>query len=325
MTIKESVLAELQNNKEIFISGEHLSSAMGVSRTAVWKAINSLREDGHLIEAVTNKGYMLLQDSWNITETNLRSLLPAKYKDLPLHVLDSIGSTNDHAKQLALNGAAHGTVVIAKQQSGGKGRLGRSFFSPREGIYLSIIIKPEFDLSKSVLITAAAAVAVCEAIEKISGHDVGIKWVNDIYIGGKKVCGILTEGIPDFETGRIDTIIIGIGINTTTQGFPKELLDIAGCVNGNYSRSALTAEVICKTLDLVDDIECKSFIETYKKKSVVIGKTVTVYKGIYKTDPGEMPSKPARVLDIDENGGLIVLYTDGTRETLNSGEISIRL
>lgn len=325
MSIKDSVLAKLQNNKDTFISGEMLSSELGVSRAAVWKAIKSLREDGHPIEAVTNKGYMLMEDSWTITEESLRACLPSKYRNNSIYIYDELDSTNIKAKQLAIENAPHGTIVMARQQTSGKGRLGRSFFSPREGIYMSIVLKPTFDLSKSVLVTSAAAVAVSEAIEDISGLDAGIKWVNDVYVDGKKVCGILSEGITDFETGQIETIIVGIGINTTTNGFPKDLLDIVGAVSGNYSKSALAAGVISRMLDLTDDIEKRTFIEAYKAKSLVIGKTVTVFKGIYKNDPSEVPSRPARVLDIDDDGGLIVLYSDGNMETLTSGEISIRL
>lgn len=325
MSIKDSVLAKLQNNKDTFISGEMLSSELGVSRAAVWKAIKSLREDGHPIEAVTNKGYMLMEDSWTITAESLRACLPPKYRNNPIYIYDELDSTNIKAKQIAIENAPHGTIVMARQQTSGKGRLGRSFFSPREGIYMSIVLKPTFDLSKSVLVTSAAAVAVAEAIEDISGLNAGIKWVNDVYVDGKKVCGILSEGITDFETGQIETIIVGIGINTTTNGFPKELLDIVGAVSGNYSKSALAAGVISRMLDLTDDIEKRTFIDTYKTKSLVIGKTVTVFKGIYKNDPSEVPSRPARVLDIDDDGGLIVLYSDGNTETLTSGEISIRL
>lgn len=325
MSIKESVLTSLQSCKGSFISGEELSVRLGVSRTAVWKAIKTLREDGHPIEAVTNKGYMLMEESWLITADSLRACLPARYKNNPVHIFDELDSTNIRARQLAIENAPHGTIVIARQQTGGKGRLGRSFFSPREGIYISIIIKPDFDLSRSVLVTSAAAVAVAEAIEEVAGLAAGIKWVNDVYVDGKKVCGILSEGITDFETGQIENIVIGIGINTTLQGFPQELLDIVGAVSGNYSKSALAANVISRTLDLMNGIENREFIKSYREKSLVIGKTVTVFKGIYKTSPDEVPSRSARVLDIDDNGGLVVLYADGTQETLISGEISVRI
>lgn len=326
MSIKDSVLAALTGKQGGFLSGEELSNQLNVSRTAVWKAIKTLREEGYPIESATNKGYMLMAESWLITEESLRLSLPAKYKNNPIHIYDTLDSTNIRAKQLALENAPHGTIVIARQQTAGRGRLGRSFHSPREGIYVSIIIKPTFDLSKSVLVTSAAAVAVAESIEEICGQEAKIKWVNDVYADNKKICGILTEGITDFETGQIENLVIGMGINTTLKGFPKELLDTVGAVEGNYSKSALTASIITKTLDLMESIEDRNFIDTYKEKSLVLGKTVKVFKGVYSKNPDEeLSSRPAKVFDIDENGGLVVIYSDGTMETLTSGEISIRL
>ena len=326
MSIKDSVLQALTENKGAFISGEELSKNMEVSRTAVWKAIKTLREEGYPIEAVTNRGYKLAPDKWLITEDTLKLALPAKYKNNRLYIYDTLDSTNIRAKQLALENAPHGTVVIARQQTAGRGRLGRSFFSPREGIYISIIVRPDFDLTKSVLVTSAASVAVAESIESICGMDAKIKWVNDIYADNKKVCGILTEGITDFETGQIESLVIGIGVNTTIKDFPEDLLDIAGAVEGDYSKSSLAASIISRTLDLMDTIEDRSFISTYREKSLVIGKSVKVFKGVYKSLPEEeLEARPARVLDIDENGCLVVLYPDGTRESLTSGEITVRL
>ena len=326
MATKDAVLQALQRNEGTFLSGEELSDQLNVSRTTVWKAIKALREEGRPIEAVTNRGYMLMADSWTITEDSLKACLPSQYKNLDLHIYDTIDSTNLKARQLAMEGAPHGTVVMAKQQTSGRGRLGRSFFSPREGIYLSIIIKPDFDVSKSVLVTSAAAVAVTNALEKVCGLEAKIKWVNDIYIEGKKVCGIITEGITDFETGQIEHLILGIGINTTVRDFPEELLETAGAAEGDYSKSALAAEIITQALGYIGDLDEATFMPVYKEKNLVIGKTVTVYQGRYKVRPeDEIPGVPARVLDIADDGGLIVLYTDGRQEKLVSGEISIRL
>ncbi|MFQ7472968.1 MAG: biotin--[acetyl-CoA-carboxylase] ligase, partial [Anaerovoracaceae bacterium] len=242
------------------------------------------------------------------------------------HIYDTLDSTNIKAKQIAAENGEDRAVIMARQQTGGRGRLGRSFFSPKEGLYMSILIKPDFDLSNSGLVTSAAAVSVAQSIEEIAHKDAGIKWVNDVYVDSKKVCGILTEGITDFETGRIEHLIIGIGINTTVKDFPKELLQTVGAVEGEYSKSALAASVVSKTIDFIKQIDDPSFIKTYKEKSIVIGKNIKVYKGQYKVNPDdEIPGINARVLDIDSDGGLIVLYSDGTREKLISGEISIRL
>lgn len=255
---------------------------------------------------------------------SIRSYLPSKYQDIPVHIFDTLDSTNTYAREL--NDAPHGTVVIARQQTGGKGRLGRSFHSPKDGIYMSIIIKPEFDPSKITLVTPAAAVAVCNAIASVCNQETAIKWVNDIYMDKLKVCGILTEGVTNYETGTLSSIVIGIGINTDVSNFPEELSNIAGAVSGDYARSELAAAVIVETLELIESIEDKDLITKYKEKSIVLGKTVQVFKGSYKKSPEEdLPSRSAKVIDIDENGGLVVIYSDGTRETLFTGEITVRI
>ncbi len=325
MATKDLVLEALQRSGENYLSGEALSEKLGISRTAVWKAIRTLREEGYTVKAVTNRGYRLIHDEDIITEESLRAHLLPIYKNNRLYIYDTLDSTNNRAKQLALENAPHGTTVIAMQQTAGKGRLGRSFFSPREGIYLSIIIKPTFDLSKSVLVTAAASVAVAQAIESICGRQAQIKWVNDVYLDGKKICGILTEGITDFETGHIESLVIGIGVNTSVKDFPDELRDTVGAVDGDYSRSALAAEIISRMLNFAENIEFREFIQDYRDRSMVIGKNVTVYKGVYSIAPEkELEGRSAKVLGIDEDGGLEVLYTDGKHETLTSGEISVR-
>lgn len=326
MATKDLVLEALQRSGENYLSGEALSEELGISRTAVWKAIRILRDEGYTIKAVTNRGYRLIHEEDVITEKSLREHLFTRYKNNRLYIYDTLDSTNNRAKQLALENAPHGTTVIAMQQTAGKGRLGRSFFSPREGIYLSIIIKPTFDLSKSVLVTAAAAVAVAQAIESVCGRQAQIKWVNDVYLDGKKICGILTEGITDFETGHIESLVIGIGVNTSVKDFPDELRDTVGAVDGDYSRSALAAEIISRMLNFAENIESREFIQDYRKRSMVIGKNVTVYKGVYSVAPEkELEGMPAKVLSIDDDGGLEVIYTDRKRETLTSGEISVRL
>ncbi|MBP3383991.1 MAG: biotin--[acetyl-CoA-carboxylase] ligase [Firmicutes bacterium] len=242
-------------------------------------------------------------------------------RDIPLYIFDTIDSTNTYAKMLAAEGAEHGTTVIALQQTGGRGRLGRSFHAPPgTGIYMSIVLKTESDFSKALMATTAASVAVCRAVSAVCSAEAQIKWVNDIYLDGKKVCGILTEAIT--ENGLPKALVVGIGINCSTIGFPEELLDIAGAIDGNYDPQQLTAQVINELLALAVNMDPREFIGEYKDRSMVIGKTVKVYKGGYSPDAHGLP---ARVLDIDNSGGLKVIYSSGLRETLSSGEISIRL
>ncbi|MBQ9015161.1 MAG: biotin--[Firmicutes bacterium] len=331
MSVRESVLEALNQNKGSYLSGEKLSEELGVSRTAVWKAIKALREAGYRIDAVTNRGYCLCESKTLLSEEEIRRFLPAKYRNNGLYVYDVIDSTNNRARQIAVNepeAQVHGSAVIALQQTAGKGRLGRSFFSPKEGIYLSIIVRPDFDLSKSVLVTVAAAAAVAEAIDATCGQKdpALIKWVNDVYLSGRKVCGILTEGITDFESGQIDHLVIGIGVNTNLEGFPEELLKVAGAVEGDYSRSELAAQIIGRVLKYLEDIDRKAFMETYRGKSLLIGRNVRVFKGVYRQSPeDDLTGASARVLGIDDDGGLQVIYTDGSRETLTTGEVTVRL
>lgn len=267
---------------------------------------------------------------------SLEKIKPYMTGNYPVHFFESTTSTNTVAKELAAsaddsgkdsaapdaanalpeNNTLHGTMVIARHQTGGRGRLGRTFASPDDsGIYMSIIL----DANNPMLLTTAAAVAVCRAIEKICGQEPQIKWVNDIYLDDKKVCGILAEGITDHETGQLSHVILGIGINCNEAAIPDDLKDIAGAVEGDFSINRLAAEVHNQMMALTDQPD---FIDEYRQRSMVIGKTVSVYKGGYTPDK---PGVPARVLDIDNAGGLKVIYTDGSRETLSTGEISIRL
>ena len=319
MATKDAVLQALQNSEGAFLSGEELSNKLSVSRTTVWKAIKALREEGHPIEAVTNRGYMLMSDSWTITEDSLRACLPTRYKNLDLHIYDTIDSTNLKARQLAMDGAPHGTVVLAKQQTSGRGRLGRSFFSPREGIYLSIVIKPDFDVSKSVLVTSAAAVAVANAIEKVCGLESKIKWVNDVYIDGKKVCGILTEAGADIESGQLEWLVVGIGLNltATAEDFPPELAAKAGSLYPSgpapVSRAALAGAIARQLLALCPAFDC---LDEYRARCFVPGHWVTVCTGT--------ETYAAQALSIDDAGRLVVQREGGRTEALRCGEVTTR-
>ena len=329
MSVKESVLEALQNNRDHYISGEDLSSQLGVSRAAIYKAVKSLRGEGYEIEAVTNRGYMMPSEGTAVSEEAVRNALPSDLRSMNLFVYDVIDSTNLEARRLILDESAKApAVVIARQQTAGRGRLGRGFYSPRDGLYLSIVIKPDFDISRSSMVTVAAAAATSEAIDALCGCSTEIKWVNDIYLNGKKVCGILTEATTDFETGQIDSLIIGIGINTSEKSFPPELAGIAGSVSAEgldgHEKSLLAASITEKVLRYTKDLS--GFMDSYRRRSMVIGREITVYTGTYRKDPTqELGGRSAFALEIDDAGGLVVEYEGGTRQTLTSGEVSIRL
>ena len=320
MNTKTLVLQALEANKNTSISGSALAAKLGVSRNSIWKAINSLRNEGYQINAGTNKGYQLAMSNDILSTEGIISELASSLKTLPLHVYDIVESTNKTATTLAMDGALHGTTVIARGQTEGRGRRGRSFYSPKDtGVYLSVILNPTFDISKAVLITAAAAVAVVRAIKNVTGKDAQIKWVNDIYLDNKKVCGILTEAITDFETGQISHIIVGIGVNCRTTNFPDIANNIAGSLGGEFSRNNLVAQIINNLMELSKHLEDRQFILEYRKYSLIIGKEINIYRTI-----GCKP-EPAIAKDIDNNGALIVKLPNGTEEIISTGEITIRL
>nr|WP_312578523.1 biotin--[acetyl-CoA-carboxylase] ligase [Sedimentibacter sp.] len=323
MTVKNKVLHILEKNKDLSVSGQDLANMLSVSRTAIWKAINSLKEDGYIIDATSNKGYSLSTTSDVLSSDSIRKFLDSSYSNIPICIHKSLSSTNTEAKMAVLKNAVHGTVIISDEQTNGRGRLGRDFFSPpHSGIYMSLILKPKLNISNSVLITTAAAVAICLCIDEFTGKQAQIKWVNDIYLGNKKVCGILTEAVSDFESGNIESIVIGIGLNVTTKEntFPNEIRNIAGSILhsdvGFNTRNKLAAKIINKVLPICENLEDKSFLEIYKQRSMILGKDILFKKN------GEWIEGYAK--DIDEHGGLMVILSDNQSIVLNSGEISIR-
>ena len=236
---------------------------------------------------------------------------------------EELDSTNNYLKELAARGAQEGTVIIANRQSAGRGRLGRSFFSPEEkGIYMSILLRPDISLERAVLITSMAAVAVAEAIEQVSGIQTKIKWVNDIFLNKKKVCGILTEAGIDAETGILDYAVLGIGVNVGKMVFPEELKHIATSVSNECGFEVSKETLIDKILEQLEQwyptISDGSFLEESKKRSILLGNDIRV---IDETVPGG--SYSAKAVDINELGNLII-EREGKRQVLNSGEVSIR-
>lgn len=319
MSVKNDVLAALLKS-ESSISGNELAEKLGVTRNSVWKAVNQLKNDGYTIEAVTNRGYRLLKSEDIISEPAIKERLTAARFGKNIEIHKTLSSTNDRAKELAAAGAADGTVVIADNQSGGKGRRGRSFFSPpASGIYLSLIIRPEFSAELAGHLTSCAALAVAEAIEKAGGPEIGIKWVNDLYCNGKKLCGILSECSFDLESGTLEYAVIGIGVNVGKTEFPPELADIATSVYNQcgkeISRNLLIAGIINNLEKEIDKIDSNSIIERCRRRSVVIGKEVTVTCGnsVYE----------AKAVDIDNDGRLLV-ERDGVITPLGSGEVSVK-
>lgn len=319
MSLKNNILALLRENTDEYISGQQLADKFGVSRNAVWKAVNQIKQDGYIIDSVSNRGYRLSAESDVLSADEIRKNLVGRAGNLQLAVFESIDSTNNEAKRMAADGCTQDTLVVANEQTGGRGRLGRSFYSPKNtGVYMSFLLHTELALTDAVSVTTAAAVAVVRAIEKLTDVSPVIKWVNDVYVGGRKVCGILTEGVSGFEQGTAQTIIIGIGINITTSDFPDEIKDRAASVNSDgLQRNALIAAAANELCEIFADLSDKSYIDDYRRYSMIIGQKIDFYRSNVK--------HTAKAMNIDNNGGLIVMLSDGRIETLTSGEVTVRL
>lgn len=321
MSTKSQLLALLNENTGKYISGQKAADMLGISRAAVNKAATSLRKEGYPIFSRTGLGYSLRGKIDILSESSIGAGVKVPCR---LHVYDTVDSTNDIAKKLEPSGGMN--VVIADAQTKGRGRLGRSFSSPSgTGLYMSFAIKPDFDLNESLYVTMAAAIAVCRAIETVSGKKPKIKWVNDLFLGNKKICGILTEGQTNFESGKIDKLIIGIGINCFPGSFPEEVAEIAGSVADEqfaFSRSALASEVINELSAILENFTDGRFLTEYRRRCFILGKNIRIHCS------GSDAGIRARAIDIDRDGGLVVEYMEGPQmreiKTLTSGEVSVR-
>jgi BirA family biotin operon repressor/biotin-[acetyl-CoA-carboxylase] ligase len=322
MELKQQVLKILEENRGSSVNGSKLADELFVTRSSIWKAMKALQKDGYRIEAVTNKGYCLLTRNDIVSAESIAPFLRGEANQFELEVRQSVTSTNTLAKEMAAQGAKEGTVMIAREQTEGRGRMGRTFYSPSSsGIYFSVILRPKLNLEDSLLITTATAVAVAQAIETVAKVKASIKWVNDIFVAGKKVCGILTEASLNFESGGLEYAVVGIGINIETKDFPIEIKQIAGSLFSNKPgdepvTSMLVAEVLNNLGNCMNSLTDKRYLTEYRKRSFLIGKDILVMKGKETT--------PAKAVDIDEKARLVVDYEDGTREALVSGEVSIR-
>ncbi len=321
MTLKNRILQIFENHRGESISGQQLADELCVSRNSVWKSVKSLQSEGYRILAATNKGYILEEDNDIVSRESVIAALGDRYSQADISVLKTTPSTNAEAMTRLMDGRiTHGSLIVADEQSKGRGRMGKSFFSPKSGIYMSVCLcKSVENMSDVMVITPAAAVAVRRSIAKFTDIDARIKWVNDIYIGKKKVCGILTQADIDFESGKAGTFIVGIGINFINQKFPDDIKDRACALFDerpvSVTRSKMIAEIYSQLLDLTDDLSDRSFMDEYRRYSLVLGKEIS-----YALNGEE---KRGTVRDIDDDGALIVREGEKERK-LNCGEISIR-
>ncbi|MDE6412633.1 MAG: biotin--[acetyl-CoA-carboxylase] ligase [Eubacterium sp.] len=313
MSLKEDILTILQIKNGDYISGQALAEQSGKSRAAVWKAVKALQKEGYVINAVTNRGYSLANDGDILNSAKIKN---AMKHDIAVIYYTEIDSTNTQAKRLINSGEANETLLVtAERQTAGRGRQGKTFYSPAEtGIYMSLVVHPNTMLQNAVTATTAASVAVCKAIERLTDIKPQIKWVNDVYVNDKKICGILTEAVSDFELGIVTSVVVGIGINIKTNDFPEDV-ERAGSLNADIRRADLIGAVADELLNIIGG-DYSDFIDYYRSHSMIIGKQINYIENGIVT--------PAKAVSIDETGGLVVQTENGTQKTLKSGEISIR-
>lgn len=249
------------------------------------------------------------------TEKKLKSFL--NNKELDVRLFNELDSTNNEAKRAVKCGYSGAALIVADSQSAGRGRMGRSFYSPKgTGIYLSYIYKPANGAFENIAITSAAAVAVCRAIKEVTGQECSIKWVNDIYLNGRKVCGILTEAVTEQPGGTGQYIIVGVGINVSTEVYPEDIVSKAGAIGvRDVDRNRLAAAVINNLESLIEGLAQHTFIGEYRRLSMVLGKSVTFVKNGVKTE--------AVARAVNNDGGLVVVLKNGSETVLNTGEISL--
>ncbi len=309
-------------NTDDFISGQEISEKLGVSRQAVWKSINALKEKGYEIQSVTNRGYLLVSSPDYLNESSLKSLLHNKIIGKNLIVLDSVNSTNDYLKKLGNEGCDNGTVVAAREQTRGKGRLGRTWQSKKDdGIAFSVLLRPNVAPSEVSAITPLAGLAVCKAIREYTKLDCVIKWPNDIIVGRKKLVGILTEMSAEFDA--VEYVITGIGINVDHTSFPEEIAFKATSLLLETGRHIDKNEFLACVLEHLENEFVKNNLELtptalseYTDLCATVGRSVTFQRGTRRIS--------GMAVGVSEHGELKVMMSDGTISLVNSGEVTVQ-
>lgn len=325
MSVRDDVLHMLANEDDTPISGENMASMLGVSRAAVWKAVKRLQEEGYDISGAQNRGYVLHGSCDPMTARGILDVLPPDIRDVVhLTFKQRTGSTNADVMELAKSGAPAFSVVVASSQDSGKGRRGRSFYSPAEsGVYLSMLLRPKLTMRQASLVTCSAAVAVCRALERICHVEPAIKWVNDIYVNGTKVCGILTEGTADLETGTFSYAVVGIGVNVYEPegGFPTSLSGKAGAALGSIqlnARNGIAANIISELVRIEYEQLYVSCIDEYRNHSMMSNARINVTRA-------DGSSRLATAIQVNNDLSLRVAWDDGGFSDLHTEEVSISL
>lgn len=320
--LKSKVLRMLKNSED-FISGERISEEFNMTRAAIWKYINMLKEDGYNIESVPRKGYRIISSPDILTLEEVEEYLTTDIIGQTVYYFDSINSTNSKSKEIAYQ-EKDGTILVAEEQVDGKGRMGRNWVSPKgKGIWMSIILKPKLDPMKVSKITVLGAAAVHKALSNMNIKS-EIKWPNDILIDGKKICGILTE--MSCEINMINYVVIGIGINANLdeEDIPVDLRHKATSIKISEGREINRKELLANILNIFEELyisfrdkdTISEAIKICRENSSLIGKEIRVIRGD--------ETRLGKALDINDNAELVVKFENGVVENIYSGEVSIR-
>lgn len=317
-SVKQKIIDILQEHKDQLITGSDIAKQLDITRSYVSKAIKELQTEGYDILCENRIGYIYQNDDKVLNVDVIRKHLTSNYEVI---VLDEVDSTNNYLKDLAKKGIQRDILVVANRQTGGKGRLGRTFVSNKaSGIYMSLLVRPDIPIDLVKKVTCMVSVATSKAIDQLANTSTSIKWVNDIYLNKKKICGILTEGVVLAEENKMEYIVIGIGVNCYHQDFGEELSKKATSIEDELhiriSRNALIGEIANQIRFYLNDFEgqSKTFMKEYKEKSFIIGMNVELQKGSSTTF--------AKVVDINEEGELIVEDANQKIQSFSSGEIT---
>ncbi len=319
--MKGRILELLKNTKD-YVSGQELCEKFGVSRTAVWKAVNSLKESGYMIESVPNRGYRLVECPDVLFSEELKSILKTKWFGRRILYYQDIDSTNNEVKRQA-DANEEGLLVIAEHQSAGRGRRGRAWESPAQsGIWMSFLLKPDMMPDKASMLTLVVALACARAIQREISADVGIKWPNDIVINGRKAVGILTEmsAEPDF----INYVVVGIGINANTDEFPDDISAVATSLKKECGHSVQRSRIVAAVGE-----EFEPVYERFLKDGDLRGLRAE-YEGLLVNKNAQVcilngdERRVCTALGINDMGELVVRHSDGSTEEVRAGEVSVR-
>jgi BirA family biotin operon repressor/biotin-[acetyl-CoA-carboxylase] ligase len=322
---REHVLSLLRQRQGEYLSGETMSRALGVSRAGVWKAIQTLRQQGYTISSAPNRGYRLEEGPDRVRAGELLGPLAGCRVGSSLLCLDTVDSTSTECKRQAMAGASEGLVVIADEQTGGRGRLGRPFQSPLGcGLYLSALLRPPLEPAAVTDMTAWVAVAVCDAIQAVCGLRPQIKWTNDIVLGGKKLVGILTELGLVSESNSLDYLVIGVGVNVNhrPEEFTPDVREMATSLYQALGRPVRRAELAAAVIRALDEMYAKfpqgkqEYLDKYRAACVTTGKQVQLITANAR--------QQAHAVAIDDAFRLVVDLPDGSRQAISAGEVSVR-